>query len=134
MGCLAGQLISHFKKDIGGFYLYPSGTRDCGEEYIYTIYQKKDHALHPNALFLKVQAGAVTFFGLPGTKQSNMPVIYDGPVEDFEPANVQASWNGRMEEPPNDFIDGQFHSSGTHTADEDSTVAEKRRHQTQESN
>jgi hypothetical protein len=34
MGCLSAQLIAYFKKGIGSFYLYPSGTRDCGEEYI----------------------------------------------------------------------------------------------------
>ena len=37
MGCLAATIVAHFKKDIGGFYLYPGGTRDVGEEYIYTI-------------------------------------------------------------------------------------------------
>lgn len=113
MGCLAAQLISHFKKEIGGFYLYPSGTRDCGEEYIYTIYQKNDHVVLPNALFLKVQAGAVTFFGMPGTKQANMPAIYDGLLEEFEPADVQASWNERVADPPNDFIDDRVLSTET---------------------
>jgi len=46
MACLAAAVIAHFKKDIGGFYLYPAGTRDAGEEYVYTIYQKEplDHA------------------------------------------------------------------------------------------
>lgn len=37
MDCLAAQIVAHFKKDIGGFYLYPSGTRAAGEEYIYLI-------------------------------------------------------------------------------------------------
>jgi hypothetical protein len=38
MNCLAASLVAHFKTDTGGFYLYPAGTRDCGEEYIYTVY------------------------------------------------------------------------------------------------
>lgn len=39
MGCLAAQIVSHFKGDrAGDFYLYASGTRDVGEQYIYKIY------------------------------------------------------------------------------------------------
>ena len=41
-GCLAAQIVLHFKgsmKDgpVGQFYLYPSGTRDVGEEYVYIV-------------------------------------------------------------------------------------------------
>ena len=38
--CLAAQVIAHFKKGIGGFYLMAAGTRDAGEEYIYTVTNK----------------------------------------------------------------------------------------------
>jgi hypothetical protein len=38
MGCLAAQLIAHFKKDVGGFYLYPTSATDCGQEYEYHVY------------------------------------------------------------------------------------------------
>lgn len=38
--CLAARVVAHFKDDIGGFYLYPAGTRDVGEEYIYTVTNK----------------------------------------------------------------------------------------------
>ena len=39
MSCLAAQVVSHLKgSEIGGIYLYQSGTRDIGEQYIYTIY------------------------------------------------------------------------------------------------
>lgn len=41
MSCLAAQIISHFKDGVGGFYLCPPRTKDCGEEYTYTIYDKK---------------------------------------------------------------------------------------------
>lgn len=37
MNCLAAQIIAHFKTAPGGFYLYAAGTRDAGEEYIYTV-------------------------------------------------------------------------------------------------
>jgi hypothetical protein len=39
MSCLTAQVIAHFKNEfgIGGVYIYPAGTRDAGEEYIYTV-------------------------------------------------------------------------------------------------
>jgi hypothetical protein len=37
MPCLAAQVVAHFKADVGQFYLYPPGTRDVWEDYIYTI-------------------------------------------------------------------------------------------------
>lgn len=79
MSCLAAQLVMHFKgnqpfSDIaGGFYLYPSGTRDTGEEFIYTVYSK-DNAIH-----LLLQEAR------PEMKQSNMPVVYQGPIANFDP-------------------------------------------------
>lgn len=41
--CLAAQIVAHFKDEVGGFYLYPAGTRDCGEEYIYHVYPSVKH-------------------------------------------------------------------------------------------
>lgn len=37
VGCLAASLVAHFKDGAGSIYLYPAGTRDCGEEYTYII-------------------------------------------------------------------------------------------------
>lgn len=37
MGCLAAQVVAHFKDGVGDIYLYPSETRDVGEEYRYTV-------------------------------------------------------------------------------------------------
>jgi len=42
MGCLAAQLIAHFKDEPGQFYLYPAGTRDCWEDYVYYVYASGD--------------------------------------------------------------------------------------------
>jgi hypothetical protein len=39
--CLAAQVIAHFKAEPGGIYLYPSGTRNCGEEFTYFVTAKK---------------------------------------------------------------------------------------------
>jgi len=49
MSCLAAQVISHFKKEVGNFYLHKSGTRDIGEQYVYTVYY------HNNELKVKVR-------------------------------------------------------------------------------
>jgi hypothetical protein len=35
--CLAAQIICHFKKEAGRFYLYPAGTRNTGEDYTYFV-------------------------------------------------------------------------------------------------
>jgi hypothetical protein len=37
MGCLTAQVVAHFKTEPGNFYLYPAGTREVWEEYIYEI-------------------------------------------------------------------------------------------------
>jgi hypothetical protein len=37
MPCLAAQLVAHFKKSIGGFYIYPTKDTDCGQEYEYHV-------------------------------------------------------------------------------------------------
>lgn len=42
MGCLAAQIISHFKQELGGIYIYPPDSNDCWEEYVYTIWYDKD--------------------------------------------------------------------------------------------
>ena len=41
MGCLGAQLVANFKVDAGGFYLYPTSTKDAGQEYEYHIYADK---------------------------------------------------------------------------------------------
>jgi hypothetical protein len=117
MECLAAQIVAHFKKEPGGFYLHPAGTRDCGEEYVYTVYLKE------HKLMLKVQGGAVTFFGLPGTKQLNMPVLYDGLVDWFDPEKVESNWreNG-LSNVVNDFVDEQILSGETLEVPDDSHI------------
>lgn len=41
MGCLAAQLVAHFKGSVGSFYLYPTTAKDCGQEYEYHIYKDR---------------------------------------------------------------------------------------------
>ncbi len=82
-----------------------AGTRDCGEQYIYTVYPHETGGIR-----LKVAAGAATFFGLPGTKQANMPTLYDGLVSEFDAEQVEREWRNRVSEPINDFL--AAHTSG----------------------
>lgn len=43
-GCLAAQLVKHFKDDAGGIYLETCNGEpgDCWEQYIYTLYPKEN--------------------------------------------------------------------------------------------
>ena len=41
MGCLAASLVANFKDAAGGFYLYPTSAKDCGQDYEYHIYADK---------------------------------------------------------------------------------------------
>lgn len=102
MECLAAQIVAHFKTDPGGIYLFPSKTRDCGEEWIYTVYKTKD-----GQIGLKVQGGAVTFFGMPGTKQIHMPAVYNGPVADFDPDAATELYSSQYDKIRNDFLEKQ---------------------------
>jgi hypothetical protein len=38
MGCLAAQLVAHFKKSIGGIYMYPVTDVNAGQDYEYHVY------------------------------------------------------------------------------------------------
>ena len=84
LGCLAAQIVAHFKEGVGGVYIYAPGTRDVGEEFIYTIYDDKERGL-----CMRVQNGRVAFFGAPGTPQSEMGTLYDGPVDEFDASKAE---------------------------------------------
>ncbi len=93
IGCLAAQVVAHFKQpkkrlpndepsSIGNFYLYPANTRDCGEEYTYLIYQGAETLIEvkPTSgkpynkpaypVMLKIESGGA--------------VLYDGPVDSLD--------------------------------------------------
>ncbi len=39
MGCLAAQLIVQLKRSVGGIYIYPVTSTDCGQDYEYHVYE-----------------------------------------------------------------------------------------------
>lgn len=66
-GCLAAQLVAHFKNGPGGFYIQPSSATDCGQDYEYHIYADL------SGITLKV-------FSV-GTRKD---LLFNGTVEAFE--------------------------------------------------
>lgn len=69
-GCLAAQIVTHFKGDsAGNIYLYPAGTRDFWEEYVYIVQPNVDGTIN-----LVVE----------GDK-----VLYNGLVSEFDPENCE---------------------------------------------
>lgn len=102
MGCLAAQVIGHFKDGKpGNFYVHAAKERDCGEEYIYVLRPGKNGKIR-----MQVYAGCITMFGLPGTKQENMGLAFDGLIEDFDPEEVEGVAKDIRAKAPNDFLDG----------------------------
>lgn len=41
MGCLAAQMVVHFKKEVGGFYLYNVEGNDHWQDYEYHVYRNR---------------------------------------------------------------------------------------------
>ena len=41
MGCLAAQMIAHFKDGVGGFYIHSVSETDLGQDYEYHVYEDK---------------------------------------------------------------------------------------------
>lgn len=78
MGCLAAQVVAHFKDEsgIGGIYLHAGGTRDVGEEYVYTVY------LNDGVVWLKAEYG------------DDGGVLFDGPAKDA----YETAFSGSMED------------------------------------
>lgn len=80
MCCLAAQVIAHFKREAGGFYMQAPGVRDVGEEFIYHITNKDGY---PN---IKLTKGPVTFFGVSSLDAQGKhadEVVFDGSPKEF---------------------------------------------------
>ena len=73
--CLAAQLVAHFKDGIGNIYLYPTSTKDVGEEFIYTI------SLIDNQINIEVRDvwnNKIIFSGTPKEVLTEMEIINYG--------------------------------------------------------
>ena len=45
MGCLAAQMVAHFKDGAGGYYLYPTNVIDAWQNYEYEIIQHENEPI-----------------------------------------------------------------------------------------
>ena len=75
MGCLAAQLVAHFKQESGGFYMYSVDQKDCGQDFEYHI------MYDDGTLKIKVYNCGVNFFGL--TQDDTYEPIFEGSLTEF---------------------------------------------------
>lgn len=75
VGCLAAQMVSHFKMDAGGIYLYPATALDCGQDFEYHIEVTKDD------FHIRIVNRGVNFFGLQNSNTNE--VIFEGNLKEF---------------------------------------------------
>lgn len=77
MGCLAAQLVTHFKETVGGFYIHSVKDVDCGQDYEYHVYLNK-----AGELCVQVKDRGCNMFGL--TMSDRNDTLFDGPVVQFD--------------------------------------------------
>jgi hypothetical protein len=76
MGCLAAQLVSHFKAgEAGQFYLYPTTAVDCGQDYEYHIYKDEQ------GIRVRITDRGCNMFGL--TMSDKNEALFDGTLAEF---------------------------------------------------
>jgi hypothetical protein len=75
MGCLAAQLIAHFKQTPGGFYIHPVTDTECGQDYEYHVYQDAE------GLRVRITDRGCNMFGL--TMSDKNDAIFDGTLAEF---------------------------------------------------
>ena len=75
MGCLAAQMVAHFKKESGNFYLYSTEADDCGQDFEYHI------MYDDGTLKIKVYNCGVNFFGF--SQGDVHERIFDGNLAEF---------------------------------------------------
>ena len=74
MGDLAALVIKEFKRGVGGLYIYPTGSENVGEDYVYNIYQMQEGLLH----FSETSNIGIEVLG-----------IYKGDVSGFDPIKLE---------------------------------------------
>ena len=70
MGCLAAQVVAHFKQSVGGFYIHPVTDTECGQDYEYHVYEREQQ------LMIRVVNRGCNMFGL--TMDDTNEVIFEG--------------------------------------------------------
>ena len=76
-GCLAAQLVAHFKEGAGGIYIEPTSAKDCGQDYEYEIIVDFD----TKQVTLKcIEVGYVS---PKGNYVNKKRVLFEGKAEEF---------------------------------------------------
>ena len=72
-GCLAAQMVAHFKDGPGGIYINPTTAVDCGQDYEYHI------ATHGEGVGL-----TITCHRIEDLRPFRRKKIFDGSIEEFK--------------------------------------------------
>ena len=75
MGCLAAQMVAHFKQEPGGFYIHPVTDLDCGQDYEYHVYSVAGQ------LRVQVRDRGCNLFGM--TMSDRNLSLFDGTVAEL---------------------------------------------------
>ena len=77
-GCLAAQMIAHFKDGAGGFYIEPITAKNCGQEYEYEVIVDFD----TREITLKCFENG--YINKKGEYKSGKKLLFEGKPADFE--------------------------------------------------
>ena len=77
-GCLAAQMIAHFKDGAGGFYIQPITAKDCGQEYEYEVIVDFD------TKEVTMKCIEVGYIDSKGNYKNGKITIFEGKPVDFE--------------------------------------------------
>lgn len=77
IGCLAAQLVAHFKDGAGGYYLYPTNVKDAWQDYEYEIIQHEEEEL-------KLKVIEVGYMNDKGKYCKGKKTLYFGSPKGFE--------------------------------------------------
>jgi hypothetical protein len=75
MGCLAAQVVAHFKQSVGGFYIHSVEETECGQDYEYHVYEKD------RQLMVRVVNRGCNMFGL--TMDETNEAIFEGTAREL---------------------------------------------------
>ena len=77
-GCLAAQMIAHFKDGAGGIYIEPITAKDCGQEYEYEVIVNFDTKV------LTMKCFENGYINKKGEYKSGKKLLFEGKPADFE--------------------------------------------------
>jgi len=77
-GCLAAQMVAHFKDGAGGIYIEPITAKNCGQEYEYEVIVDFD------IMQLTMKCIEVGYIDSKGNYKRGKRVLFEGKPADFE--------------------------------------------------